>query len=147
MCMKNEQKKSVKGLSAKEKAELKEKARGIALEHIGVKPEEQKRVLDALKIAKMPIELTDKDIKMGEGEIDIRKLSPENLAQVTFRLMILNNLYLKDISTSFIDLLKLVMILLGKYGVDDITKAIEELEIKLRKDAESKIKEPNPKLN
>ena len=139
MCMKVEQRKSVKGLSAKEKAALKQKARDIAMDQLGVKPEEQKRVLDALKIAKMPVEITDKDIKLGEGEIDIRKLSPENLAQMNFRLFILNNLYLKDISTSFVDLLKLVMILLGKLGVDDITKAIEELEDKLRKDAKEKL--------
>ena len=117
-----------KGLTTEEKKELKAKAKEAVMEELGVSEEEAARVEDMLKLAQMPIELKDNDIKMGKGEVDIRKLSPENRAQLEFRMSVLRNLYLKDISSSLIDLLRLNMIIAKKLGVDDIIKATDEIQ-------------------
>ena len=117
-----------KGLTTEEKKELKAKAKEAVMEELGVSEEEAARVEDMLKLAQMPIELKDNDIKRGKGEVDIRKLSPENRAQLEFRMSVLRNLYLKDISSSLIDLLRLNMIIAKKLGVDDIIKATDEIQ-------------------
>lgn len=133
------EKTEVKGLSKEEKAKAKEQLRQQALKESGVSEEDAKKITDLFDLAQMPITLKDKDIKLGKGEVDFRKLSDENKWQMIFRYLTLNNLYLKDIRDSFIDVLKLIMIQLGKQGVSNITKAIEELEEKLREDAQSKL--------
>lgn len=133
------EKTEVKGLSKEEKAKAKEQLRQQALKESGVSEEDAKKITDLFDLAQMPITLKDKDVKLGKGEVDFRKLSDENKWQMIFRYLTLNNLYLKDIRDSFIDVLKLIMIQLGKQGVSNITKAIEELEEKLREDAQSKL--------
>lgn len=138
-CMITEQKK-VSGLTTSEKARANSKATEIAMKDKKLTKEQSKKIAELMNIAKMPIVLKDREITMGEGEVDIRKLSHASLNQMMFRLMILNNLYLKDIATSFVDTLKLFMVVLDKYGVEDIAQAIEDLENKLKKQDISKKK-------
>ena len=92
-----------------------------------------------LKLAKMPVVIKDKDIKLGDGEVDFRELSDVNTRQMLFRYLTLNNVYLKDIRDSLIDLQKLVMIELKNQGVTDIIKATDELIEELRKQTENKL--------
>lgn len=129
----------VKGLTKEEKTKAKQQLREQALKESGISEENAKKITELFDIAQMPITLNDKDIKLGKGEVDFRKLSDENKWQMIFRFLTLNNLYLKDIRDSFIDVLKLFMISLGKQGVSDITKAIEELENKLREETNNKL--------
>lgn len=129
----------VKGLTKEEKTKAKQQLREQALKESGVSEQDSKKITELFDIAQMPITLNDKDIKLGKGEVDFRKLSDENKWQMIFRFLTLNNLYLKDIRDSFIDVLKLFMISLGKQGVSDITKAIEELENKLREETNQKL--------
>lgn len=133
------EKTEVKGLSKQEKTKAKEQLRQQALKESGISEEDAKKITELFDLAQMPITLKDKDIKLGKGEVDFRELSDKNLKQMLFRYLTLNNLYLKDIRDSFVDVLKLLMILLGKQGVSDITKAIEELENKLREETSSKL--------
>lgn len=133
------EKTEVKGLSKQEKTKAKEQLRQQALKESGVSEQDAKKITELFDLAQMPITLKDKDIKLGKGEVDFRELSDKNLKQMLFRYLTLNNIYLKDIRDSFVDVLKLLMILLGKQGVSDITKAIEELEEKLREEANSKL--------
>lgn len=135
--MKTEQKK-VSGLTTSEKARANTKSAEIAMKDKKLTKEQSKKIAELMNIAKMPIVLKDGDITMGEGEVDIRKLSHASLNQMMFRLMILNNLYLKDIATSFIDVLKLFMVVLDKNGVEDIAQSIEDLENKIKKQGVSK---------
>lgn len=138
-CMITGQKK-VSGLTTSEKARANTKATEIAMKDKKLTAQQAKKIAELMDIAKMPIVLKDGDITMGEGEVDIRKLSHASLNQMMFRLMILNNLYLKDIATSFVDVLKLFMVVLDKYGVEDIAQAVEDLENKLKQQDISKKK-------
>lgn len=133
------EKTEVKGLTKEEKAKAKDQLKQQALKESGVSEEDAKKVTELFDLAQMPITLKDKDIKLGKGEVDFRKLSDENKFQMLFRFLTLNNIYLKDIRDSFVDVLKLIMIALGKQGVNDITQAIEDLENQLRKEAQSKL--------
>jgi len=120
-----------KGLTTEEKKELKAKAKQTAMEELGVSEEEMDKIQDMLKLAQMPIELKDSDVKMGKGEVDVRKLSDQNFRQMVWRLLILNNLYTKDISSSLIDIMKLIMLVLKRLGCEDIIKATDELDKEL----------------
>ena len=131
--------KKVQGLTKEQKQEAKNKLKDMAMKEAGVSAEDVKKVQEMFELAKMPITLKGKDIKLGEGEVDFRKLSQENQMQMMFRYLTLNNIYLKDLCTSMIDLMKLMMVSLSKSGVEDITKAIEDIENKLRKEAQSKL--------
>lgn len=128
-----------KGLTTEEKKKLKAKARETAIKELGVSEEEMDKIQDMLKLAQMPIVLKDGDVKMGKGEVDIRKLSDENFKQMVWRLLILNNLYTKDISSSLIDIMKLLMLILKKLGCEDIIKATDDLDKELLANAKSKM--------
>lgn len=129
----------VKGLTKKEKEQAKSVLKEKALEESGVSLEDAKKVEDMLKLAKMPIVIKDKDIKLGDGEVDFRELSDANTRQMLFRYLTLNNVYLKDIRDSLIDLQKLLMIQLKNQGVTDIIKATDEIVEELRKQAQEKL--------
>lgn len=96
--------------------------------------EELKEVEEMLKNAKLPILFTDEDFKLGERELDIRGLSPENYKQLMFRMSaILPAIYNKQVLTTLIDIERLLMLLLTKMGVEDIGKELDDLYIKLAK--------------
>lgn len=77
--------------------------------------------------AKLPVELDDFNFKMGEQELDVRKLSRANWRQMQFRESILTNIYLKQIVMGQTDLLRLLMVIADKLGVEDIVKATDDV--------------------
>lgn len=81
--------------------------------------------------ATMPVEFLDKDFKLGENELDIRSLSKRNLNQMFFRTLVLHSVYLKNITTSLVDITRLLLILLDKLGVEDIVKATDDIVEKI----------------
>lgn len=125
------EKEKSQGLTKEEKARGKEKVKEMATKDLKVSPDEMKKLEQMMAIAKMPIELKDKDIKLGEGEVDIRKLSQENINQMFFRLFVLNNVYIRDLCTSLIDTMRLIMLILKNQGMDNITKALDDLMTEL----------------
>lgn len=131
-----------KGLTKEQKSRAKDKMKEMATADLNVSPEEQKKLEEMMNIAKMPIQLTDKDIKLGEGEVDIRKLSDENYKQMIFRLFVLNNVYVRDLCSSLVDVMRLLMLSLKKQGYENITEAIDELMTDLQKQVK-----PQQKLN
>lgn len=98
-------------------------------------PEEEEYAKKVFEELKLPIQLKDKDLEFGAGELDIRKLSTKNIMQLFFRTQVANNLYLNDISRAILDLTRLFMAFLYKYGVDDITKEIAATLEKLQEEA------------
>lgn len=98
-------------------------------------PEEEEYAKKVFEELKLPIQLKDKDLEFGAGELDIRKLSTKNIMQLFFRTQVANNLYLNDISRAILDLTRLFMAFLYKYGVDDITKEIAATLEKLQDEA------------
>ena len=94
--------------------------------------EKGQKILEELaNEAKMPIKLKDGDIELGANELDIRELSKKSKEQLMFRQLILHSVYLRQVVQSQVDLLRLVMILLKKLGVEDIIAATDELQTEL----------------
>lgn len=120
-------------LSKAEKDQLHESAKKIATDQVKLSKHDQAIIEQALKEAKMPVHLTDKDFKLGEGELDIRKLSPENTTQMMFRMLLLNIVYDRQLAQSLVDIMRLMMIILKKLGCDDIIKATDDLLEELKK--------------
>lgn len=127
-------------LTKEEKKQLKDSAKKLATDQVELSEHDKEVIETALKEAKMPVKLTDKDFKLGEGELDIRKLSQENLNQMMFRMQMLNVVYGRQIAQSLVDVMRLVMIVLKKLGCDDIIKEtddlLEELKERVSKDVE-----------
>ena len=122
----------------RENEEIKQTLKEAALEETELKDEELALLEQALKEAKMPVEVHDKDFKCGERELDIRGLSKKNKDQMMFRMSVLNIVYQRQITQSLVDIIRLIMVALKKMGVDDVVKAtddlLEELSEKVKKD-------------
>ena len=76
--------------------------------------------------AKMPVELKDEDIVCGQGELDIRKLSDENKMQMLYRSSMLQIVYLRQVNSGLVDIMRLLIVLLKHQGVENVTKALED---------------------
>lgn len=120
-------------LTEKEKVELREQAKKMAMDEFGLKEDDVKLLEEAMEEAKLPVELDDKDFKMGERELDIRKLSKKNLDQMMFRMQILNVTYLRQLTQTLVDTMQLIMLVLKQLGCEDIIKSTEELIEEMRK--------------
>ncbi len=110
-------------------SEVTEKIQKEKLEKKGVtlSEEQQAKLKEAVEALKLPVEFTDKDFKMGEGELDIRQLNKKNTIQVFFRLFASLVAYIKDLNDNVIDVERLIMILLKKNGVTDVVKETEDV--------------------
>ena len=97
------------------------------------------RFKELLAQCKLPVEIKDEDFKMGEGELDVRKLSDANYRQLMFRVNVLKANHLRDISQSLADIERLLMLVLKAQGVEDIGKALESLFRELSKKTKESI--------
>ena len=88
--------------------------------------------------ARLPVELNDANFKMGEQELDVRKLNRTNWRQMEFRQLILQNIYLKQIAMGQTDLLRLLMVIADKLGVEDIVKATDDVIDKVEESEKAK---------
>ena len=91
---------------------------------------------EVLEITKEPVEMTDEDFTLSEGELDIRKLSKENREQLIFRGYALQLVYLRSLVQGQTDLMRMLMVLGDKLGVDNWQQALEEVILKSQKEAE-----------
>ncbi len=94
-------------------------------------PKNQELFEQIMAQADMPIALQDKDIKLGKQELDVRLLSRANWRQMEFRQLVLQNVYLKQVVMGQTDILRLLMVIAKKLGVEDIIDATEEIENEL----------------
>ena len=107
----------------KAKAEMKNEAK----EKVNfLSKKDMEKVQKILEMAKLPIEINDEDFKLGEREIDIRKLSKENKEQLKFRIAMRNSALLYDISQTQGDILRTQMAILRKLGVENLTDYLSE---------------------
>lgn len=86
--------------------------------------------------ASMPVEYLDKDFKLGDNELDIRSLSKRNYNQMIFRTLVLQNVYLKNVTSGLLDITRLLLVLLDKLGVEDIVKATDDIVDKINEQTE-----------
>ena len=105
----------------------------------GASTKETNRFKELLAQCKLPVEIEDKDFKMGEGELDVRKLSDANYRQLMFRVNVLKANHLRDISQTLVDVERLLMLVLKAQGVEDIGKALNGLFEELGKKAKESI--------
>lgn len=91
---------------------------------------------EVLEIAKEPVEMSDEDFTLSEGELDIRKLSKENREQLIFRGYALQLVYLRSLVQGQTDLMRMLMVLGDKLGVDNWQQALEEVILKSQKETE-----------
>lgn len=110
---------------------------------IELTPEQEEALLKSFEEAKQPIKLTDGKFTLGEREIDIMSLSKKYREQLIFRMLCHEVSYSRSIHQDLVDVMKLVMILLKRFGVEDIIKATEELEMELVKKFQDQTKEKN----
>lgn len=90
--------------------------------------EEQRKIWDEIVAeAQMPIHLTNKDFKLGPQELDIRNLSQKNILQMLFRVGVIDNIYLKQLLNVGLDLIRLLMVIASKLGVENISKATDDV--------------------
>lgn len=105
----------------------------------GADPKETERFKELLAQCKLPVEIEDKDFAMGEGELDVRKLSEANYRQLMFRVNVLKANHLRDISQTLVDVERLLMLVLKAQGVEDIGKALNGLFEELGKKVKESI--------
>ena len=102
-------------------------------------PKDIERFKEILAQSKLPVEIEDKDFAMGEGELDVRKLSDANYRQFMFRVNVLKANHLRDISQTLVDVERLLMLVLKAQGVEDIGKALNGLFEELSKKVKESI--------
>ena len=102
-------------------------------------PKDIERFKELLAQSKMPVEIKDEDFAMGEGELDVRKLSDTNYRQLMFRVNVLKANHLRDISQTLVDVERLLMLVLKAQGVEDIGKALNGLFEELGKKVKESI--------
>lgn len=105
----------------------------------GADPKETEKFKELLAQCKLPVEIEDKDFAMGEGELDVRKLSEANYRQLMFRVNVLKANHLRDISQTLVDVERLLMLVLKAQGVEDIGKALNGLFEELGKKVKESI--------
>ena len=64
---------------------------------------------------------------MGEQELDVRQLSRSNYRQVQFRMETQKLAYLKALVQGQTDVLRMLMVIADKHGVEDIVKATDDV--------------------
>ena len=97
----------------------------------GISDEESAAFREMLEEATMPVELFDKDFKLGANELDIRKLNKKNYDQMIFRTLVLQAVCLKNVQRSMVDLTRLIMIICDKLGIENIVKATDDIIVKI----------------
>lgn len=108
-----------------------------------ISEKDQKIYDEMLKVADMPVVLTNAGFKLGKQELDIRKLSDANFRQMFFREQVLTNIYSKATVDTLMDILRLLMVIATKLGVEDIVGATDELIEKLNKQQAEKLSKLN----
>lgn len=131
-------------LTEKDVKKVQDAIKEAQLDATKLSPENQRLFEEMLKVADMPIVINDKDMKLGKQELDVRELSRRNYRQMEFRQLVLNNVYLKQVVMSLTDVLRLLMVLLNKLGVEDIEGATDDVISKIE---EIQRKKQEQKLN
>ena len=97
----------------------------------GISDEQSDLFKQMCEEAMMPVEFLDKDFTLGQNELDIRSLNKKNKEQMLFRTLVLHSVELKNIRSILLDIMRLLLVFLDKYGVEDIVKATDDIVAKL----------------
>lgn len=106
---------------------VKEQARETVLEEHKLTAEQRATWDKIVEEAQMPINLSNKEFKLGPQELDIRNLNTKNIQQMLFRVGVIDNVYLKQLLNVGLDIIRLLMVIADKLGVENISKATDEV--------------------
>ena len=106
---------------------VKEQAREAVLEDSKLTAEQRATWDQIVAEAQMPINLTNKEFKLGPQELDIRNLNNKNIQQMLFRVGVIDNIYLKQLLNVGLDLIRLLMVIASQLGVENISKATDDV--------------------
>lgn len=120
---------------------LREQIKKDKLAELGISEEQSKDFLKLCEEALMPITMTDKEFKLGQGELDIRNLSENNKYQMFFRTLVIQNVWIKQLSNSLLDITRLLMVVIDKLGIEDISAATDEVIEKAQEQHNSKLRQ------
>lgn len=112
-------------------AKVKEAIADEVRQEAGISDEQSQEFKEMLAEATMPVEFLDKDFKLGDNELDIRKLSKKNLEQMFFRNNVLNTVELRNIRKILLDIMRLLLVLLDHQGVENIVKSTDDVVAKM----------------
>jgi hypothetical protein len=117
---------------------IKQEAKKQATERVSMTKEEIELNKECFAAASMPIDFKDEDVVLGAGEVDIRKLSKDNLNQMLFRLLAVQTSQTRQLTQVVIDMERLLMLLLGQMGIkpEDLSTKLTEMINKLTKESE-----------
>ena len=113
--------------------EIKKSIAEDVMKQADISEEESQTFMELLEEATMPVAMTDEEFKLGPSELDIRGLSNRNTNQMIFRTLVLQNVYLKQLLTASLDQIRLLMVIADKMGVENISKATDQVVLKEKK--------------
>lgn len=103
--------------------------------------EEERLIIEKIyEEAKMPTVLRDEKIVCGEGELDIRNLNRKNRDQLFYRVEMLNLVYLRRLTDSLTDIMRLIIVMLRNQGVNNISEALSEAIEGLTKEMQGELR-------
>lgn len=127
-------------LTSAEIERAKEELRAELRAQYNLTPEQVEEFLRSAEEANQPIPFDDEHFELGAKEPDIRSLSTENKIQMLFRTQVQTIVALRGINSSLIDIMRLILVLLDKIGVENITKGVDSILHKLAKQNQETLK-------
>lgn len=117
---------------------IKKEAKKQATERVSMTNEEIELNKECFAAASMPIDFKDEDVVLGVGEVDIRKLSKDNLNQMLFRLLAVQTSQTRQLTQVVIDMERLLMLVLGQLGIkpEDLSSKLTSMINTLTKESE-----------
>lgn len=112
-------------------SKMEEKENGSALSE-----KEAKQVAKALEAEIKPHVLKASDIKFEKGEEDVRSIDRKNYRQIEYKFLTTQTALLHNMAQSLVDIQRLLMLVLRKQGVKDISKELLELYEELKDEAD-----------
>lgn len=97
---------------------------------------EAKQVAKALEAETKPHVLKASDIKFEKGEEDVRSVDRRNYRQIEYKFLTTQTALLHNMAQSLVDIQRLLMLVLRKQGVKDISKELLELYEELKDEAD-----------
>lgn len=119
-------------MDEKRKEQIKADLKAKAVKETELTSKEEEEINEIFQLANQPVSMKDEDFECGAGELDIRGLNAKNVRQMQFRAHMLEVSYLKSICDNQADIIRILLVMLKKQGVEDVAKEIGELVTDLR---------------
>lgn len=135
-----DEKKTKEVFTEKDLKQVQEGLKEKAQKDIQLTPDEIKKFNKVLGQFGYPVKIANEDFQLGQGEQDIRFLSAKNKDQLDFRFNMMMVSYLRETSQTMGDILRMLMVIALKMGVQNITQSLGDMLDQLNKEREDFVK-------